>query len=113
MKTPMQTRSHSLSAASIAATLMMAGGLAIAQQPAVENPSVAAPAPATATPAVNKSALGLGQIEALLQRQGIHVKELEVRDNVVEVEGHDATNRKVEVTVDRRSGEILSRRFDD
>jgi len=51
--------------------------------------------------------------EALLQRQGIRVQELEVRDHVVEVEGHDATNRKVEVTVDRRSGEILSRRFDD
>ena len=113
MKTRMNTRSHSFATAMTAATLMMAGGLAIAQQPAVENPTVAAPAPAAATPTASKGTLGLGQIEALLQRQGIHVKELEVRDNVVEVEGHDATNRKIELTVDRRSGEILSRRFDD
>ncbi|MET0496798.1 MAG: hypothetical protein ABW106_00865, partial [Steroidobacteraceae bacterium] len=99
----MKTRNHALSAAAFAATLMTAG-FAYAQQPAVENPSVATPAPAPTTPAVSKGSLGLGQIEALLQRQGIRVQELEVRDHVVEVEGHDATNRKVEVTVDRRSG---------
>jgi hypothetical protein len=57
--------------------------------------------------------IGLNEIEALLQSQGIRVQELEVRDKVVEVEGRDANNREVEVIVDRRSGEILSQRFDD
>ncbi|MCZ2108016.1 MAG: PepSY domain-containing protein [Dehalococcoidia bacterium] len=36
-----------------------------------------------------------------------------MKDNVVEVEGRDANNREVKLLVDRRSGEILSRRLDD
>ena len=48
-----------------------------------------------------------------MNAQGIRVTELEVRDRLVEVEGRDASNREVELVVDRRTGEILSRRFDD
>jgi hypothetical protein len=83
-----------------------AAGFAVAQTPA-NGPEQSAPAAAA------KGALGLGEIEALLQKEGIKVHELEVRDSVVEAEGRDANQRKVELIVDRRSGEILSRRFDD
>ena len=89
-----------------AAALAIGGALAGAQQqpaPQVENPA----------PAATGTMLGLTEIEALLQREGIRVQELEVRDRVIEAEGRDASNREVEVIVDRRSGEILSRRFDD
>jgi hypothetical protein len=99
-------------------------GLAVAQTPAT-GPEQSAPPPATATapapvsttpttPAASaKRMLGLNEIEAILQKAGIKVHELEVRDAVVEAEGHDANQREVELVVDRRSGEILSRRFDD
>jgi hypothetical protein len=115
----------------LAASAILAAGMTVAQQaPQVENPAAApatpassataAPANATAvgapaqsSAASTKASMGLGEIESLLQRQGIRVQELEVRDSVVEAEGRDANNRKVEVIVDRRSGEILSRRFDD
>lgn len=108
----------SVTFALVGSVLVGLGAVAIAQQPpAVEAPSsppaAAAPAPAAAPPAAGKAPLGLSEIEALLQRQGIRVHELEVRDHVVEAEGRDTSNRKVEVIVDRRSGEILSRRFDD
>jgi peptidase YpeB-like protein len=78
-------------------------------------PASAAPASTapTVAPSAGKALLGLSEIESLLQKQGIRVHELEVRDRVVEAEGRDTSNRKVEVIVDRRSGEILSRRFDD
>jgi hypothetical protein len=70
----------------------------------------AAPAPAAAT---GQPLLSLTEIEQLLKDQGVRVSELEVKDRVVEAEGHDADNREVELLIDRRSGEILSRRFDD
>jgi hypothetical protein len=89
-------------------------GLAMAQ---AQTPAPA-PAPTSgpeqnAPAATAKQMLGLGAIEAILQKEGIKVHELEVRDAVVEAEGRDASQRKVELVVDRRSGEILSRRFDD
>jgi hypothetical protein len=56
--------------------------------------------------------LSLGDIESRLTAQGIKIREIEVRDLVVEVEGRDAQGRKVELLVDRRSGEILSQKPD-
>lgn|GEM_PF-2419147 len=102
----------------------MHGSDAVAQQPAatapapaaanqVEKPDAAQSPANNATAASNGTLLSLSQIESLLQAQGIRVHELEVRDRVVEAEGRDANNRKVEVIVDRRSGEILSNRRDD
>jgi hypothetical protein len=98
----------------LSVALAAAAGLAVAQAP-VNGPEQSAPAsaPANAPAATAKRTLGLGEIEALLQKEGIKVHELEVRDSVVEAEGRDANQRKVELVVDRRSGEILSRRFDD
>ena len=67
----------------------------------------ASPPAATSSPV-----LSLGDIESRLTAQGITIHELELRDSVVEVEGRDAQGKKVELLVDRRNGEILSRKLD-
>lgn len=64
------------------------------------------------TPAATSPVLSLGDIESRLTAQGITIREIELRDSVVEVEGRDAQGRKVELLVDRRNGEILSRKLD-
>lgn len=56
--------------------------------------------------------LSLGEIESRLTAQGITIREVELRDRVVEVEGRDAQGRKVELLIDRRTGEILSNKPD-
>lgn len=58
------------------------------------------------------SLLSLGEIETRLTAQGITISEVELRDSVAEVEGRDAQGRKVELLVDRRTGEILSNKPD-
>jgi hypothetical protein len=109
-------RRQSVLSAVMAAAVVGTGAIAFSQEPAAvetpNSPPVQAPA-SPAVPPAGKALLGLGEIESLLQKQGIRVYELEVRDRVVEAEGRDTSNRKVEVLVDRRTGEILSRRFDD
>lgn len=95
-----------------------------AQQPptAVETPATATaapvktPAPAAAVTrsiAGSQSYLSLTEIEKRIAATGVKVTELEVKDRVVEVEGRDGSNREIEFLVDRRSGEILSRKVDD
>ncbi|HKU14868.1 MAG TPA: PepSY domain-containing protein [Steroidobacteraceae bacterium] len=69
----------------------------------------APPTPAAAAPA---GVLGLGDIESRLTALGIRIREIELRDLVVEVEGRDPQGRKVELLIDRRSGEILSQKPD-
>jgi len=54
--------------------------------------------------------LSLADIETRMTAQGIQIRELEIKDLVVEVEGRDAQGRKVELLIDRRTGEILSRK---
>jgi hypothetical protein len=56
--------------------------------------------------------LSLGDIETRLTAQGIKIREIEIKDLVVEVEGRDAQGRKIELLMDRRSGEILSQKLD-
>jgi hypothetical protein len=56
--------------------------------------------------------LGLGEIESRMTAQGITIREIELHERVVEVEGRDAQGRKVELLIDRRSGEILSQKPD-
>jgi hypothetical protein len=63
------------------------------------------------TPAVS-NVLSLADLESRMVAQGISIREIELRDLVAEVEGRDASGRKVELLVDRRSGEILSRKLD-
>jgi hypothetical protein len=67
---------------------------------------------AGAQQASSPALLSLGDIESRLTAQGITIREIELRDTVVEVEGRDDQGRKVELLVDRRNGEILSRKQD-
>jgi Peptidase propeptide and YPEB domain len=64
----------------------------------------------TAAPA--SDGLSLGEIESKLTAQGITIREVELRDRVVEVEGRDAKGVKVELLMDRKTGEILSQKPD-
>lgn len=61
---------------------------------------------------VPANVLSVGDIETRLAAQGIKVKEIEVRDLLAEVEGYDAQGREIEVVIDRRSGEMLSHKYD-
>ncbi|HET9448650.1 MAG TPA: PepSY domain-containing protein [Steroidobacteraceae bacterium] len=74
--------------------------------------SLAAGAQQASTPAAPATVLSLGEIESRMTAEGITIREIEVRDSVVEVEGRDAQGREVELLVDRRNGEILSRKLD-
>jgi Peptidase propeptide and YPEB domain len=75
-------------------------GVAAAQNAPVSSPSIAVPA----------NALSLADIEGKMLAQGITIKEIELKDRLVEVEGYDSIGRKVELTIDRRSGESLSQK---
>jgi uncharacterized membrane protein YkoI len=109
-------------AASMAASCVLAAGLTgiftepvLAQQQATaEAPQQQQPAstPAASAPATEKF-LSLAEIERRATATGIRVTEIEVKDRLVEVEGRDAQNREVELKMDRRSGEILSRKIED
>ncbi|AMN45911.1 hypothetical protein ACG33_02050 [Steroidobacter denitrificans] len=91
--------------AMLSAVLSAAGGLELAQ--------AQSPTPPASNAAVQSELLSLGEIEARLAAQGVKIKEIEVRDKVLEIEGYDEQGRKIELVVDRRTAEILSRRFDD
>ena len=59
-------------------------------------------------PAPGTKTIGLCEVQRPLTVEGIPIREIELRDAVAEVEGRDAQGRKVELLLDRRSGEILS-----
>jgi type IV secretory pathway TrbL component len=104
-------------AASLAAMGLLAAGLTgIFTEPALAQQQATAEAPAStsaSTVPANDRFLSLGEIERKATATGIRVSEIEVKDRIVEVEGRDSKNRKVELEVDRRSGEILSRKVED
>lgn len=56
--------------------------------------------------------LGLAELEQRISSQGLRVKEMKIKDLLLEVEAYDEQNREVELLIDRRSGEVLSREFD-
>jgi len=87
-----------------------AGFLAAALIVGGSGAAVWAQAPKVTVPA---NVLSVGDIESRLTTQGIKVKEIEVRDLLAEVEGYDAQGREVELVLDRRSGEVLSHKYDD
>jgi hypothetical protein len=98
--------------------LLAVPSFVFAADPVTAPATGAEPAPATADrPAAPvptaPDLLSLTEIESRLGKQGIRVKEMEVHDKVLEVEGYSAEGRKLELIVDRRNGEILSRRHDD
>jgi hypothetical protein len=84
----------------VVAALGASASLVLAQTPA-------APAAAPA------NQLTLAEIESRVASEGLTVKEIDVRDRLVEVEAYDANGREVDLVIDRRTGEIVSRRFDD
>lgn len=93
--------------ASITSVALLTGALSIASLH-VRAQTPEAPSNTAATAGV----LSLGEIESRLTSQGIEIREIELRDLVVEVEGRDAQGREVELIVDRRTGEILSQKKD-
>lgn len=63
-----------------------------------------------ASPPANS--LTLAEIETRLASEGLTIHELEVRDRLVEVEAYDANGREIDLVIDRRTGEIVSRKLD-
>ena len=96
----------------IAGTALLALGVAAYAQVAPTTPTPEATTPAATAPASNEAMMSLTDIEQLLKGQGLRVTELEVKDRIVEVEAYDSSNREIDLIVDRRTGEILSRQFD-
>jgi hypothetical protein len=97
----------------IAGTALLAlGAVTTYAQVAPTTPAPEATTPAVTAPASNEPMMSLTDIEQLLKGQGLRVTELEVKDRVVEVEAYDSSNREIDLIVDRRTGEILSRQFD-
>jgi hypothetical protein len=86
----------------LAAILVVLSGAAVFGSVAI------AAAPAGTTPDL----LSLGDLEQRMVAQGITIKEIELKQLVAEIEGKDAQGRKVELVVDRRSGEVLARKPD-
>ena len=44
---------------------------------------------------------------------GVRASELKIKTRTAEVEGRDASGRKVELTLDSRTGKVLHRDYDD
>jgi hypothetical protein len=91
---------HTIGPATLFALGIAAVGVAAAQNAPVSSPAAAVPA----------NALSLADIEGKMLAQGVTIKEIELKDRLVEVEGYDSRGRKVELTIDRRSGETLSQK---
>lgn len=98
-----------LRAAVFAAAVTVAGGMSIAL---AQTQTPTPPPPPKASPTAAANLLSLGEIESRLAAQGIKIKEIEVRDLLLEIEGYDAEGRRIELVVDRRTGETLSHKFD-
>jgi hypothetical protein len=95
-----------LRAAVFAAAVTVAGGMNLAlAQTQTPPPKASATAPA--------NLLSLGEIESRLAAEGIKIKEIEVRDLLLEIEGYDAQGREIDLVIDRRTGETLSHKFDN
>ncbi len=54
--------------------------------------------------------LNMAEIERRATAEGIVVTEIEIENRLAEVEGRDAQQRKVELVIDRKTGEILQRK---
>lgn len=73
----------------------------------------AAPARPGAAPARPQAAITFAALERRALAMGIRPTELKIKRMTAEIEGRDAQGRKVEVTIDPRSGQVLNREFDD
>lgn len=68
---------------------------------------------AASTPPAATNTLSLPQLEKRATAQGIQVKEMKVKGLLLDVEGYDKQHREVDMTLDRRTGQVLYRGFDD
>ncbi|MBX5461069.1 MAG: PepSY domain-containing protein [Steroidobacteraceae bacterium] len=93
------------------ASLVIAGVLGIGAGAIAQQPPAAEQATPTAS-AAPANLISLDEVESRLRNDGIRVEELKLRGHLVEAEGRDGSNREVEVIVDRRNGEVVSKRFD-
>ncbi|WP_300538507.1 PepSY domain-containing protein [Sphingosinicella sp.] len=73
--------------------------------------ALAAPFTACAAPAAKPMSFGAAEKHAA--KQGVRADEIKIKRSTIKVEGRDDRNRKVELVLDRRTGEVLDRRFDD
>ena len=63
------------------------------------------------TSTANNAYMGAGDVERRAISEGVSViTEIELEDRLAEVEGRDAQQRKVELVIDRRTGEVLQRK---
>ncbi|MBB4631025.1 PepSY domain-containing protein [Sphingosinicella soli] len=69
--------------------------------------------PFTAAAAPAAKPISFGAAERHAAKQGVRADEIKIKGSTIEVEGRDNRNRRVELLLDRRTGEVLDRRFDD
>jgi hypothetical protein len=103
--------SRTLRAGMLALGIAATGGLSAvsAQNAPAAKPVAAAPAAPAAKPTASPAnVLSIADIESRMVAQGITITEIELRDLLAEVEGYGADGRKIELIIDRRSGETLS-----
>ncbi len=87
-------------------------GVALLLGAALATASVAAFAQQTArSSASNSGYMGAGDVERRAIAEGVAViTEIELEDRLAEVEGRDAQQRKIELVIDRRTGEVMQRK---
>lgn len=61
---------------------------------------------------VPADAMTVAQVESRLTSLGFKVKEIELHDLLAEAEVLDAQGRELDLTIDRRNGEILAMKYD-
>lgn len=71
-----------------------------------------AQAVAPAAVQVPADAMSAAQVESRLAALGFKVQEIELHDLLAEAEVLDAQGRELDITLDRRNGEILAMKYD-
>ncbi|MDN5873447.1 MAG: PepSY domain-containing protein [Sinobacteraceae bacterium] len=67
----------------------------------------AAPTTSSAAP------LSLNQLQQRAAAQGVQLEELEIKGALLKVEGYNQSGQEVDLTLDRRTGEVLDKHLDD
>lgn len=99
----MQLRSFSLPLASlITVSLALAAFQVQAQTPAQQ---------AWQSSSGQIKVLSFEQLERIAAREVAYISEIEVRDLLLKVKGHDAQGMKIELLMDRRDGQVMERKL--
>lgn len=100
-------------ATAILTTVVAMGATAAVVSAAHATPATTPPGNLAPADAASAKLLSLAEIETRLSSQGLRIKEIEVKDKLLEVEAYDTQGREIELLVDRRIAEILSRKLED